>query len=110
MVENHDGKAVRTVLVIDCSPRQHHGVVVSPLGRVAPPLFAAVPEVAAGWIANDTIWETLPHCEGKVHLGGEGRRDIGYTLEIHYQYLNNTNLDIPARFFFVLTTSYPVDT
>lgn len=62
-------KGSEIVLVIDGSPRQHHGVVVSPLGRVAPPLFAAVPEVAAGRIANDAIWETLPHCEGKIHLG-----------------------------------------
>lgn len=68
----------RTVLVIDCSPRQHHGVVVSPLGRVAPPLLATVPEVAAGRIANDAIWETLPHCEGKVHLRREARRDMRY--------------------------------
>lgn len=74
--EERDGEAARTVLVIDCSPRQHHGVVVSPLGRVAPPLLAAVPEVAAGRIANDAIWETLPHCEGKVHLGREARSDI----------------------------------
>lgn len=95
-MEKHDGRAMRTVPVIDCSPRQHHGVVVSPLGRVAPPLFAAVPEVAAGWIANDTIWETLPHCEGKVHLGEEGRRDIGRTLEMHYQYLNNTTFNVPV--------------
>lgn len=94
MVEKHDGKAVSTVLVIDCSPRQHHGVVVSPLGRVAPPLLAAVPEVAAGRIADDAIWETLPHCEGKVHLGGAGRRDIGHVLAIFYLYLNNTSLDI----------------
>lgn len=82
MVEKHGGKKV-TVLVVDCSPCQHHGIVVSPLGRVAPPLFAAVPEVAAGRIANDTIWETLPHREGEVHLGGEGSRDIGHVLEIH---------------------------
>lgn len=80
MVEKLDGKTVRTVLVVDCSPRQHHGVVVCPLRRVAPPLFAAVPEVAAGWIANNAIWETLPHYEGKVHLSGEERKYIGYIV------------------------------
>lgn len=61
-----------SVLVIDRSPRQHHGVVIGPFGSVAPPLLVAVPEVATGWVTNNAVWETLPHCEGKVHLeGGE---------------------------------------
>ena len=61
------------VLVIDGSPRQHHGVVIGPFGSVAPSLLVAVPEVAACWVANDAVWETLPHCEGKVHLDGENK-------------------------------------
>lgn len=64
-----------SVLVIDGSPSQHHGVVVGPFGSVAPSLLVAVPEVAAGWVANNTVWETLPHCEGKVHLRSERNKD-----------------------------------
>lgn len=63
-----------SVLVIDRSPRQNHGVVVGPFGSVAPALLVAVPEVAAGWVTNNAVWETLPHCEGKVHLEGEQRQ------------------------------------
>lgn len=62
-----------TVLVIDSSPGQHHGVVIGPFGCVTPSLFVAVPEVAAGWITNNAVWETLPHCEGKVDLDGDHR-------------------------------------
>lgn len=71
-----------SVLVVDCSPRQHHGVVVGPFGSVAPPLLVAVPEVAPGWITDNAVWETLPHREGKVHLEREqrptqrGRKDM----------------------------------
>lgn len=62
-----------SVLVIDGSPGQHHGVVVGPFGCVAPPLLVAVPEVAAGRVANDAVGETLPHREGKVHLDRDRR-------------------------------------
>lgn len=62
-----------SVLVIDGSPCQHHGVVVGPFGSVAPPLLVAVPEVAPGWVTNNAVWETLPHCEGKVHLDRDQR-------------------------------------
>lgn len=57
--------------MIDGGPRQHHGVVVGPFRGVAPPLLAAVPEMAARWITNNAVWKTLPHGEGKVHLDPE---------------------------------------
>lgn len=56
------------VPVVDGGSSQHHGVVVGPLGGVAPALLIAVPEVAAGRVAHDPLRETLPHGEGKVHL------------------------------------------
>lgn len=57
-----------TAPVVDGSSGQHHGVVVGPLGGVAPALLVAVPEVAAGRVAHNPLGETLPHGEGKVHL------------------------------------------
>lgn len=62
-----------TVLVIDSSPGQHHGVVIGPFRCVTPPLFVAVPEVATGRVTNNAVWETLPHCEGKVNLDRDHR-------------------------------------
>lgn len=62
-----------SVLVIDGSPSQHHGVVVGPFGSVAPPLLVAVPKVTAGWVTNNAVWEALPHCEGKIHLDRDPR-------------------------------------
>ncbi len=62
-----------SVLVIDSSPSQHHGVVVGPFGSVAPSLLVAVPEVAASWVTNNAVWETLPHYESKVHLDQDQR-------------------------------------
>lgn len=59
--------------MIDGSPSQHHGVIIGPFGSVAPALFVAVPEVAAGWVTNNAVWETLPHCEGEVHLDRDER-------------------------------------
>lgn len=66
--------------MIDGGPRQHHGVVVGPFRGVAPPLLAAVPEMAARWITNNAVWKTLPHGEGKVHLDPEqtGRQIVNY--------------------------------
>lgn len=63
--------------MIDGSPGQHHGVVVGPFGRVAPPLLVAVPEVAAGWVTDNAVRETLPHCQGKVHLDQDQREKKG---------------------------------
>lgn len=68
-----------SVLVVDCSPRQHHGVVVGPFGSVAPSLLVTVPEVAPGWVTNNAVRETLPHREGKVHLEREQHREGGKT-------------------------------
>lgn len=56
------------ILVIDGSSSQHHGVVIGPFGSVAPAFFVAIPEVAAGWIANNAVWKTLPYGKSKVHL------------------------------------------
>lgn len=53
---------------------QDHGVIVGPFGRVAPALLVAVPEVAAGRIADDSLGETLPDGEGEVHLQTGQRR------------------------------------
>lgn len=66
-------ESIESVLVIDGGPGQHHGVVIGPFGSITPPLLVAVPEVAAGWVTNDAVWETLPHCESKVHLEQDQR-------------------------------------
>lgn len=58
-------------LVVNSSSRQHHGVVVRPLGRVAPPLLRVVPEMAACGVPHNPLGETLPHGEGKIHLQTE---------------------------------------
>lgn len=65
--EEEDGDE-SAVPVVDGGPRQDHGVVVGPLGRVAPALLVAVPEVASRRITDDSLWETLPDREGKIHL------------------------------------------
>lgn len=59
--------------MIDGSTSQHHGVVIGPFGSVPPPLLVAVPEVTAGGVTNNADRETLPHCEGKVHLDRDHR-------------------------------------
>lgn len=58
--------------VVDGGSSQHHGIIVGPFGRVAPALLVAVPEVAAGRIADEPLGETLPHGEGEVNLDIEG--------------------------------------
>lgn len=63
--------------MVERCPRQDHGVVVGPLGGVAPAGPGAVPVVASGWITHDTLWKVLPHQEGKIHLGGRGRGEEG---------------------------------
>ena len=55
--------------VVEGCPGQHHGVFVGPLGGVAPAGSGVVPVVAPGGVAHNALWETLPHAEGKVHLG-----------------------------------------
>lgn len=60
--------------MVDGGSCQHHGVVVGPLGGVAPALLVAVPEMAAGRVAHDPLGETLPHGEGKVHLDRQRQR------------------------------------
>ncbi len=77
-MERNKIKAV-AVLVIDGSPSQHHGVVVGPFGSVAPTLFVAVPEVTASWVAHNAVRETLPYCEGKVHLDQHQRKTMRET-------------------------------
>lgn len=72
------------VPVVDGSSSQHHGVVVGPLGGVAPALLVAVPEVAAGRVAHNPLGETLPHGEGKVHL--DRRRRVLITQQINNEY------------------------
>lgn len=79
--------------MIDGGPRQHHGVVVGPFGGVAPPLLAAVPEMAARWIAHNAVWKTLPHGEGKVHLDPEqtdtDTQNVNYQASlIHYNIIS----------------------
>jgi len=63
---------------------QDHRVIVCPFGRVAPTLLVAVPEVAAGRVAHDSLRKTLPDGEGKVHL--EQQKHRFYTQDI---YVNN---------------------
>lgn len=77
--KNREGEV--SVLVIDGSSSQHHGVVVGPFRGVAPPLLVAVPEVAASRVANNAVRETLPHREGKVHLNPvEEKREVNTTF------------------------------
>lgn len=57
-----------SVPVVDGGARQHHGVVVGPLGCVAPALLVAVPEVASRRVTYDPLWKTLPDGEGEIHL------------------------------------------
>lgn len=66
--ENRRRRRLRGVPVVDGGAGQDHGVVVGPLGRVAPALLVAVPEVAAGGVAYDSLRKTLPDGEGEVHL------------------------------------------
>ena len=52
---------------------EDHGVVVGPLGGVAPSGPGAVPVVAPRRVTYDTLGKTLPHDKGKIHLwGGQG--------------------------------------
>lgn len=86
------------VPVVDGSSSQHHRVIVGPFGCVAPTLFVAVPEVAASWITHDTLGETLPDGEGKVHLDRQtetqiltwqqGQQDMENSSR-HYFFSNN---------------------
>lgn len=62
------GRDEASLPVVDGGPRQHHGVVVGPLGCVAPALLVAVPEVASRRVTYDPLWKTLPDGEGKIHL------------------------------------------
>lgn len=54
--------------MVDGSSSQNHGVVVGPFGGVAPALLITVPEMTAGRISHNPLWEALPYCEGKIHL------------------------------------------
>lgn len=54
--------------VVESCSCQDHGVVIGPLGGVAPPRPGRVPVVAPRWITNDTLRKALPHNESKVHL------------------------------------------
>lgn len=54
--------------VVERGPRQDHGVVVGPLGGVAPAGPGLVPVVAPGRVAHDPLGKTLPHGEGEIHL------------------------------------------
>lgn len=54
--------------VVESSSSQHHGVVIGPLGGVAPALLVRVPEMAPCGVSHDPLWETLPNRKGKIHL------------------------------------------
>lgn len=59
---------VNSSLVVNSSSRQHHGVVICPLGCVPPPLLRVIPKMAACRVPHNPLGETLPHGEGKIHL------------------------------------------
>ena len=77
-------------LVVNSSSRQHHGVVVRPLGRVAPPLLRVVPEMAACGVPHNPLGEALPHGEGKIHLQAEHKPNKQSTV------LTNVNKTLPS--------------
>ena len=77
-------------LVVNSSSRQHHGVVVRPLGRVAPPLLRVVPEMAACGVLHNPLGETLPYGEGKIHLQAEHKPNKQSTV------LTNVNKTSPS--------------
>lgn len=54
-------------VVKSCSCKDH-GVLIGPLGSVAPAWSGTIPVVAPCWITNNTVRKTLPYSEGKVHL------------------------------------------
>lgn len=54
--------------VVEGGSCQDHRVLIGPFRRVAPGVLQGVPEVASRRIADDAIWKTLPHQEGKIHL------------------------------------------
>lgn len=58
------------VPVVNGSSGENHGIVIGPFGGVTPALLIIVPEMTAGRISHNSLRETLPHREGKVHLQG----------------------------------------
>ena len=56
--------------MVNSGPSEHHGVVIGPLGRVAPALLVAVPEVTAGRVAHESVGKALPYGEREIHLDG----------------------------------------
>lgn len=77
--------------VVDGRPGQDHRVVVGPLGRVAPALLVAVPEVAACGVAHNALRKTLPDSEGKVHLDGERDTRRVYKLCLKHLHTDGSN-------------------
>lgn len=47
---------------------EHHGIIIRPLGRVAPATPTLVPVVAPRRVTNYSVREIPPHREGKINL------------------------------------------
>lgn len=65
------------VPVIKSCSCKDHGVLIGPLGSVAPAWSGTIPVVAPCWITNNTLWKTSPYSEGKIHLVKQKGRKEG---------------------------------
>lgn len=54
--------------VVESCSCKDHGVVIGPLGGVAPARSGTVPVVTPCWITDNTLREILPYKKGKIHL------------------------------------------
>lgn len=84
-------QSISTLPVVDGGSSQNHGVIIGPFGSVTPTLLITVPEMTAGRVSHNPLRETLPYCEGKIHL-----QETEMTQNQHEQQFNKPTISSSA--------------